>query len=258
VVINYHKKIFLGNSKYAYEQTEDFYNRGLIIIEKILKLWTPPSYYFHYQKGGHLAALKAHEASNFFTRIDLSRFYYRVTKNKIIRSLVKAGFSFKEANEIAIESVVKTAEGYCLPYGFVQSSLISSLVLSFSGLGGALRYEANSFNVSVYVDDILISQKGKLSEIRNFSETVCIAAAHSNFPINLEKTEIGKTEIEIFNIDLAQNSKSICDKRLGEFLVEVKSSDSDERANSMIAYVRQVNVIQSNLLYRARYGHIPN
>lgn len=257
MVNNYHKKISLGNNKFAYEQTEEFYNRGLSIIEKILKIWSPPRYYFHYQKGGHLAALKSHEASNFFTRIDLSRFYYKVTKNKIVRSLVKAGFSFKEANEIAIESVVRTTDGYCLPYGFVQSSLLSSIVLSHSALGKVLRDKTKSFNISVYVDDILISHTGKISEIRTFSEAVCISAAYSNFPINTDKTDIGKTEIEIFNIDLAQNSKFISDKRLGEFLIEMRSTKSDERADSMIAYVRQVNVIQADLLRRARYGHNP-
>lgn len=244
----------MGNNKFAYEQEPEFYEKGVITIDKILKVWTPPKYYYHYQKGGHLEALKPHETSLLFTKIDLSRFYYKVTKNKIIRNLVKVGFPFSEANEIAIESVVRTEHGYCLPYGFVQSSLLSSLVLSNSGLGGMLERNINSFNVSVYVDDILLSSLGPVSEIRKFSEKVCISAGDSNFPINIAKTEIGKSEIEIFNIDLSQNHKSITDDRLGEFLIEMRSTGSDERANSMISYVRQVNHHQSELLHRARYG----
>ena len=167
---------------------------------------------------------------------------------------MKTGLSFKEANEIAIESVVRTTNGYCLPYGFVQSSILSSLVLSHSALGKALQNDIKSFKISVYVDDILISYSGELSKIRNFSEAVCISAAHSNFPINTVKTEIGKTEITIFNINLAQNSKSIADERLSEFLMEIKSTRSDERADSMIAYVKQVNDSQADLLFSARYG----
>lgn len=69
------KKIYLGPGKYAYEQLPEHYDSGLKLVKKVLKIWTPPSYYYHYQKGGHLAALLDHEDSTLFTKLDLSRFF---------------------------------------------------------------------------------------------------------------------------------------------------------------------------------------
>jgi hypothetical protein len=108
---NYISKIPLGNNKYAYQQEPDFRELGIRHIDLIKQKWSPPSNFYHVKAGGHVAALKCHLSNNLFSKIDLSRFYYRVTKNKIIRSLKRVGLSYATAAEIAAESVVLTEEG---------------------------------------------------------------------------------------------------------------------------------------------------
>ncbi len=92
LIRNYQNKINLGEGKFAYEQTPESYSGGLAIIEQILEKWKPPKNYFHYQKGDHLAALTPHKRNTHFTKLDLSQFFYKVTKNKVLRKLVKIGF----------------------------------------------------------------------------------------------------------------------------------------------------------------------
>lgn len=175
-----------------------------------------------------------------------------MTKNKIIRCLVKAGLPFTEANDLAAISVVKFQNSFILPYGFVQSSLLSTMALKYSRIGKALNEAPNDISISVYVDDILISTKGSVETLKHYSEKVCLAAAESNFPINIDKSEIAKSKVTIFNIDLSKNIKAINDKRLGEFLTEIKTTANDSRADSMINYVSLVNKKQGDFLKTAR------
>jgi hypothetical protein len=52
---------------------------------------------------------------------------------------------------------------FVLPFGFVQSPLMAGLCLANSKLGATLARLAKKFTVTVYVDDIVISTKGRLS-----------------------------------------------------------------------------------------------
>lgn len=248
----YRKKINLGDGKFAYEQTAEAYKLGKLIVEKISKKWSPPSNYFHYQKGGHLAALNVHRNNNCFSKIDLSKFYYKITKNKIIRNLKKIGFTFIEADEIAALSTISHNGYFVLPFGFVQSSIISSLVLSKSAIGEVFRSRPSGINLSVYVDDILVSALNAPALVGFYSQQICSAVEQSNFIINLDKTILAKKELEIFNVKISQNDWKISDVRMSEFMMEMSLTENDNRADAMIKYVSNVNVAQSESLSRMR------
>jgi len=251
-VKTYRKKIDLGEGKFAYEQTAESYKYGKMIIKKIKQKWAPPSYHFHYQKGGHLAALNAHRNSNCFSKIDLSKFYYKITKNKIIRNLKKIGFTFQEADEIAALSTIPHNGYFVLPFGFVQSSIIASLVLSKSAIGSVFKNTPDAIRLSVYVDDILVSALDKQVLVESFSQQICDAAEKSNFAINTAKTVLAQTDLEIFNIDICRNKWKISDNRMSEFMVEMSLTEDDNRAEAMIKYVSNVNLAQSESMRRMR------
>lgn len=248
---NYVKKINLGNDKFAYEQTKEAYEAGEEHIKTIERLWTPPKFYFHYQKGGHLAAINGHKRNNCFSKLDLSRFYYQITKNKIIRSLTKIGVPFLTASAIASESTISYKYKHVLPFGFVQSSIISSLVMNYSELGRVLKAKPSHLSLSVYVDDILISGLDCQPDIETYTSQIIEAIGKSNFIINEEKTVVSKAEIEIFNINIDVENLEITDSRMAEFMMEMSRSNA-ERADAMIRYVRLVNHEQAESLQRMK------
>ena len=132
---NYINRIPLGNNKFAYHQAPAFRELGLDLTERIYSHWKPPKIFFHHRNGGHVKAIARHLDNTYFSHLDVNRFFYRVRKNRIIKSLKKIGFSFEDANEAAAHSVVRTEEGFSLPYGFTQSTALASLCLDQSPCG---------------------------------------------------------------------------------------------------------------------------
>ena len=152
----------LKAGRWVFEPTTEARNKGLQIKTAIQKVWSPPKFFYHLRSGGHVAALRAHLGATVFARVDIEDFFGSVNRSRVTRNL-KSRFSYVEARAMARDSVVAhptaVPQRFILPYGFVQSPILASLALFDSRLGTLLCNFAKTsgLNVSVYVDDIIVS-----------------------------------------------------------------------------------------------------
>ncbi|WP_395335082.1 reverse transcriptase domain-containing protein [Novosphingobium sp. BL-8H] len=182
---------------------------------------------YHLKKsGGHVAALHTHRQHQFFARVDLANFFYSVGRNRVQRALTEIGI--RRARHYAKWSCVKNPcgdPGYALPYGFVQSPILSSLVLMKSNVGNYLRSldQAGQIAVSMYVDDISISSNDKTCLDDAFAllkETV----VEANFLISEGKVREPSVSMDIFNCDLVSGKSLVRQDRKDEFYSEPRSA----------------------------------
>jgi Reverse transcriptase (RNA-dependent DNA polymerase) len=245
---NYTSRFQLPNGKWAYIQRPEFADAAKTTIRQLKRNWTPPNYFYHLRAGGHVAALRVHLGNEWFGKIDLSRFFHNVSRNRISRCLKKLGFSFHEADEIAVASTVcidHTNRKFALPFGFVQSPLLASIALDSSALGKRLRDVDNGgLTVAAYVDDFIVSGDSAgavneaLSELRR-------AANLSNFPINDAKTQGPITTVLSFNIELTPDEMRISKERYEEMSRSVLANGSGPVSDGILGYIRSVNVEQA-------------
>lgn len=244
---NYISKIPLGNNKFAFHQAQEYRRLGEALTSQILDLWNPPVIFYHMRNGGHVAALRKHMGSKVFSHLDVSRFFYRISKNKIIKSLKKIGFSFSEANDAAAHSVVVVDDSYFLPYGFTQSPILASLCLFHSDAGKVLMRARRKFIVSVYVDDIVISvhEEDAGDDLRVFTEEVIKVFDGAGFPISAEKRQVAVEAINTFNVTLSHNFSEITKSRMEEFFYQVRISiDNEDSIRGISNYVHSINADQ--------------
>ncbi len=231
---------------------DDVITRGREIKKEIVSRWSPPEYYAHLQKGGHISALKSHLSSDFFIRIDIHQFFNKINRSRVSRGLKRLSFPYKVALQFASDSVVRlpscTQKKYILPFGFVQSPIIASLCLRYSILGNYLdRLTKNGFIVSVYMDDIIISSclsKEKMDEIYN---EILDVSEKSGFAINKEKSNGPCSSITAFNIMLSKGGIELVDERLALFRQAIHLSNSSQ-IKGILGYVRTVCPIQAKSL----------
>jgi hypothetical protein len=137
-----------GSGKWVFVPTAETVALGKQIKKAIEDCWTPPSYFFHLREGGHVEALKSHLGNSSFVRMDVANFFGSINRSRITRCL-KSKVGYPKAREWANASTVKQpggAEGYIVPFGFVQSQILASLCLSESALGVCLGKLANDSN----------------------------------------------------------------------------------------------------------------
>jgi hypothetical protein len=190
--------------------------------ERILKYFSRakfPSYFYHYQPGGHVAALHAHLHNGLFFKIDIQNFYYSIARMRVTRVLRNCGFA--GAHTAARWScVVNPLPGprHVLPIGFVQSPLLASFVLMKSPVSDAIeRAIDNGVCISVYLDDFIGSHNdngvltGAYDDIRN----ACVGAG---LIPNAGKLVPPNAAITVFNCDLAHGAAEVSQARIDEFL----------------------------------------
>ncbi|WP_083813652.1 reverse transcriptase domain-containing protein [Gluconobacter morbifer] len=160
--------VIIPNFKYSYRHknkpifvpTKIGRRIGDEIKSKVEKHYEFPPIYFHLQRGGHVAAMHHHRNSHIFARIDIARFFYSISRRRVQSALDK--ISVNNARFYAKWSTVSNpykSPKFVLPYGFVQSPILASLVMSTSEIGDLLLSLTNLVNASVYMDDILLSSK---------------------------------------------------------------------------------------------------
>lgn len=234
--------------KFVYVQHPDFRvvaSRRLMVAKR---KWRAPHNYFHFRKGGHVAALREHESNIYFGRLDIQNFFSSVTKNKSIRSLKKIGFSFIEAQEFASESVVNIGGKLVLPYGFIQSPFLASLSLAHSDLGNCLRRLQNTdIKITVYMDDILISSNSS-ELVSSAMKAIEHAADNSLMRINPSKRLGPALMVEAFNVDLSNNALRIADLKFAEFCQRMIDLGDCIASQATIGYVRTINEPQADHL----------
>lgn len=204
--------------------------------------FTPDPFLYHLAKGGHVAAIHIHRRQKYFSRLDFANFFYSIARNRVARALREIGLA--RAEYYAKWSCVKNPyerPSYALPYGFVQSPLLASLVLAKSEVGTFLRELSERIVVSVYVDDIALSGNNRRVLQRVHRELRRIAVT-SNFTINEAKSvELGET-VELFNCDLLHQKTIVTEARRREFYAIARSAASETAFENYCAAIAVGNV----------------
>lgn len=179
---------------------------------------TFPEFYYHLREGGHVAALHAHRGNRFFAYVDIERFFYSIGRNRVVRSL----------REIAVDrpehygkwSCVRSPYNeprYALPYGFIQSPILASLVLDRSVAGALLRELSGRMSVCVYMDDISLSSDDP-GELQASYEALKEVLVEANLSVNQGKDQPPTDQINLFNCNLAYGEASVSAARRAVFL----------------------------------------
>lgn len=230
---------YLRNNKPIFVPSD----RGKKIGHELKKLVetavTFDSFFYHLREGGHVMALHAHRRHRYFARADISRFFYGVGRNRVARIIYEIGIP--RAGTYAKWSCVKNPYGdprYSLPYGFVQSPILATLVLMRSAVGTFLRNLPETVTSSVYVDDISLSCDNKAEIDEAFSGLLDIIKT-SNFKISENKTQAPANQITLFQCNLTHQQTTVRDERCSEFYAIERSTASAsafERYRNCVAY----------------------
>jgi hypothetical protein len=214
---------------------------GHQVLRWINRRWRVPKHYYHFRKDGHVAAMRLHANSEYFLYFDLQAFFHSVTRAKVHRALRRVGFQQRLSWSIAQEStvVVPSHDGYRLPYGYIQSTMLATLVLHTSQLGSMLTsVKRSGARVSVYVDDIVISSTRKInfeSMLNMFADT----AKASNF--QLGKRIIPHSNTQALGIKIEDNTLYLPDDVMQRFIERVIHEPYSSRSMATIAYAKTVN-----------------
>jgi hypothetical protein len=182
------------------------------------------------KKGGHVAALHAHRPHEFFARVDIRRFFYSIARNRVARALRAIGVT--RAEHYAKWSCVKNPHAppaYALPYGFIQSPALATLVLMQSGVGDLLRelVAQGEVMVTVYMDDISLSSDN-LTALQAAFDRLLACLQHAEFEISPEKTRHPSPAMDLFNCDVECGRTVVRSERIDLFLSEPRTLPSQE------------------------------
>lgn len=216
------------NGKPIFAPNEFSIELGNELKRKVAKKYKFDRYIYHFKEGSHVAALHLHRKNGFFCRVDINRFFYSVRRNRVKRVLKAIGVPKPEY--YAKWSCVKNpfeGGGYVLPYGFVQSPILATLVLAESPVGTFLRSLPASISCSVYMDDLCLSGNDQ-AELKVAFDGLVAAVAEAGFTLNADKTREPAAEIDIFNCSLENGATAVLPGRVNEFYAEERSEAAIE------------------------------
>ncbi|KUR75650.1 reverse transcriptase domain-containing protein [Novosphingobium sp. FSW06-99] len=246
----YQTKFRLKADTWIYVPSEAGRVRGKEIKTAIEGRWKCPGNFYHLLDGGHVAAARRHRDAPYVASLDLRRFFDQVTRSKVHRALKRLGLPQPDAWAAACDSTVDKSppqHRYSIPFGFVQSPLIASLVFAQSRLGkaiGALR--GRGIEVTVYVDDITLSGES-LAHLADGMDNLRSAAAASGFCFNEEKTRPPAAQTVGFNIEFGSGKMALVAERLAQFAAALETG-SLEQIEGILGYIRSVSVDQHSEL----------
>ena len=185
------------------------------------------TFYHHLQPGGHVAALHAHRDNRYFARVDIERFFYGIGRNRVARAIRELGV--ERATHYAKSSCVKNPYGdpsYSLPYGFIQSPCLATLVLMLSPVGVFLRRLSQVLTVSVYMDDISLSSTDEAQLIIAYNKlSGCME--RSGFALNAAKCRPPSEMLDVFNCSLANGKTMVLEDRIAKFFSVARTAPSE-------------------------------
>lgn len=173
--------------------------------------------YFHLRRGGHVAAMHCHRQHRWFARIDISRFFYSISRRRVQSALDRVGVA--NAAFFAKWSTVSNPYDdpkWALPYGFVQSPILASLVLATSAVGDHIISLPRSILPAIYMDDISLSSNDR-SGLQDAFERTLAVLEKDGFAASAEKMRPPASTIDIFNCDLTQGRCNVRDERIAAF-----------------------------------------
>jgi hypothetical protein len=199
---------------------------GSILKSKIEELFDPPRHFYHLARGGHISAIHAHRNNAFYARLDLENFFYSIGRNRVTRSLRNLGL--ERAPYYSKWSTIKNPFGqpsYSVPYGFIQSPIIASLVLADSKIGKLIKEAGKFVTVSVYVDDIAISGND-LNDLQAIYEELEGAIIDSGFIISQAKRSAPANLVELFNCNIKRHQSKVTENRKNLYYSEPRTARS--------------------------------
>lgn len=174
--------------------------------------------YFHLRKGGHVAAMHHHRSNLLFASLDISNFFYSISRRRVQSALDRIGV--RNACFYAKWSTVANPyenPQYALPYGFVQSPILASLVFATSNVGQHLREALPaSVRVAVYVDDISLSSNSEADLMTAYDATLTVLQ-NEQFAVAAAKIQAPAHSIMIFNCNLEQGNTQVTQQRTQAF-----------------------------------------
>jgi hypothetical protein len=245
---NYEYRFELKLGKHVFIPTKDGADRGRKIVEKLLGKWKPQEFFYHFHKrGGHVAALRPHVNSPVKASADLTNFFPSISRTKVHRALKSVGYANRYALDVATESCVVYEGRKFLPYGFVQSMALATLVVEKSLLGQKIaELHGKGVNVTMYVDDILISGED-LASVKEYYDQIIDASKESGFSISTAKSSTPGPTVSAFNCEISDGEIRILDKRMKKFADDGLSS-GDATKHAILRYVGVLNKEQQELL----------
>jgi len=237
------------NYQFSYQKGERFIfvpndeanRKGERLLDFINKKDIFPPYFYHYKKGGHVAALHNHLNGNFFFKIDIRRFFYSISRNRVSSALHDIGFDKARtyAKWSSVRNPYEDGSSYVLPIGFLQSPILASLVLLRTPIIRAIeRAQSRGVHISVYLDDFIGSGVDEIT-LRGAYEDILDALDDANFRISCEKLSGPADAIEAFNCDLRQGFCEVSDARVQNFY---SKSPSPFSSAAFEAYRLTVNI----------------
>jgi hypothetical protein len=217
---------------------------GKDIARKVGAKYRFDPFVFHIRKsGGHVAALHTHRNHHFFARVDIRRFFYGIGRNRVRRAL--SGIAIERANHYAKWSCVKNpydGPTYVLPYGFVQSPILATLVLLESQLGALLReLDADPrISVTLYMDDITISSD-EIDVLNCAFKRMVETLEPAGFDANLDKLREPQPKMDLFNCSLVNAQTEVLPDRVDRFHAELRSAQSLEAFDRYCSSVAEGN-----------------
>ena len=217
---------FLLNGKHVFAPSRLGRRIGEDVKQRVEGAYAFADYYYHLRKGGHVAGLHAHRRNAFFCKIDLENFFYSVARNRVVRSLKQIGVH--RALHYGKWSCVKNPylnPSYALPYGFVQSPILATLVLATSPVGKVLNGLSKEVTLAVYVDDISMSSDDPTLLQSKFDE-LAQAAQDAGFGLSTGKTILPSKTMSVFNCSLRQGETAVTPERIADFHRNGPSAES--------------------------------
>ena len=119
--------------------------------------------------------------------------------------------------------------GYVLPYGFIQSPILATLVLMESGVGTLLREldAGGDVTVTVYMDDICLSSDD-LGGLQEAFDALLERLDQANFVVSGQKVRPPSPAMDVFNCDLESGQTEVQQQRIDLFEAEPRSDASME------------------------------
>lgn len=129
---------------------------------------------------------------------------------------------------------------YALPYGFVQSPILASLVVATSDLGQYLVGFTGPVKAAVYVDDISLSANDEAELRKAYKDTLAMIES-DGFSVSASKLRPPASAIDIFNCDLSQGQAVVRDDRINDFLATGPSQAAEDAFAAYCASVEDGN-----------------
>ncbi|EOW1109241.1 reverse transcriptase domain-containing protein [Enterobacter kobei] len=244
-------KFEVKENRWVYIPDAETHHLGQKIHTYIKHKWKSPLYMFHLREGGHVAAANYHIKKKYFSLIDISNFFGATSQSRVTRELGRL-IPYVKAREIARLSTVKNLNGnglkHVIPYVYPQSPILASLCFHQSFCGSTINTVSKSghVSVSIFMDDILLSSDD-LGQLENAFDIILEAIRRSGYTVNENKTQPPSLMVNVFNLELSQNSLRVTSKRIVEFLQAFISSKNPHERKGIASYVGSINTAQAKL-----------